>query len=402
MLRFPSFTLGTIRPLKCMRTFPSYAPSVYQISVLARGTRGQIRFRNLAAESKSSGSKVDWRRGTGLLVTALIIAAFLSGTIPGPAFYYVEPPLDEKRFKPFILQSKERVSSTSSIFSLVPSTPSGALTAETSYRPQLDRVVWSVEVKQPQLQIARAYTPLPPLNDGQKSSNSHALRFLIRHDPKGEVSSYLHKLPLGSKVELRGPHIEYKLPEDVDEVLFIAGGTGIAPALQVADDLSDLRPQFPKPPKMRILWANRRGEDCIGAPSVSNMPPKPVSGFTSLFTSSNSSQSVKDPVKADLSPLVRDLQHLEARRLGCFGVDYFVDEEKRFITEQVVRDSLQITQQDGSEAASRKKLIIVSGPEGFVNYLAGPKRWIGGREVQGDLGGLLSQIDHSGWDVWKL
>jgi len=312
--------------------------------------------------------------------------------------------LDEKQFMPFILESKEAISSTNSIFSLVPPHSSGApllkLHWEEQYRQLFCQGVWSVEAKQPQLQIARAYTPLPPLHANKDDPNSHALRFLIRHDPKGEVSSYLHKLPLGAEIELRGPRIEYKLPEGADEVVLFAGGTGIAPALQVAYALYDLRAHAPwQPPRIRILWANRRREDCFGEPGV---PAGPFAWLGSLFTPGDSPRSDKARTNSEASPLVQHLQYLEAKHPGRFSVDFFVDEEKTFINEQAVKDSLQFTQRKDDESPSRRKLILISGPEGFVNYLAGPKRWVGGRQVQGELGGLMSRIDHSGWEVWKL
>ena len=82
-------------------------------------------------------------------------------------------------------------------------------------------------MKQPQLQIGRSYTPLPPT---QQAEFAGGLRFLIRREPPGEFSTYLHKLPISANIKLRGPQIEYKIPKDVDEILFLAGGTGIAPA----------------------------------------------------------------------------------------------------------------------------------------------------------------------------
>ena len=52
------------------------------------------------------------------------------------------------------------------------------------------------------------------------------------------MSTYLHRLPIGATIELRGPHVEYQIPSEVKNVIFVAGGTGIAPALQVAHAMS--------------------------------------------------------------------------------------------------------------------------------------------------------------------
>ena len=76
-------------------------------------------------------------------------------------------------------------------------------------------------------------------------------------------------------------------------------------------------------------------------------------------------------------------------------VDYFVDEENTLIRPGVVNGLLR-------DPTSGKKLLIVSGPEGFINYWAGPKQWLDGREVQGPLAGALGRMDTTGWEIVKL
>ena len=48
------------------------------------------------------------------------------------------------------------------------------------------------------------------------------------------------------------------------------------------------------------------------------------------------------------------------------------------------------------------RLLFVSGPEGFINFLAGPKIWDDGKETQGENGGLLGRLGLKDWKVWKL
>ncbi len=256
-------------------------------------------------------------------------------------------------------------------------------------------------MKQPQLQIARAYTPLPPTApvgfDGEESANE--LRLLIRKEHNGEVSTFLHRLPEGTAVEIRGPNIELEIPDDVEEVLFLAGGTGIAPAMQVAHALS-ARPDT----KMHILWASRRREDCVGAKGDSPDAVKPgrLSGWRSLF-------GLEEPVvmedhrgqNTQPGSIVKELGVLRERSMSGSGralsVDYFVDEEKHFIKPGHISKLLQPAIQ-GPGA----RLLLVSGPDGFIEYWAGRKVWADGREVQGPLGGVLSRLDLKGWKVWKL
>ncbi|MCJ1259519.1 mitochondrial peripheral inner membrane protein [Lignoscripta atroalba] len=319
------------------------------------------------------------------------------------------PPLNPQTFSPFVLKSKERVSSTSSIFTLRPSVQSNI---HEPYKDRWRQGIWSVQVKQPQLQIARAYTPLPPSLSSEHSSTHTPsdLRFLIRLDPKGEVSGYLHKLPEGATIDLRGPHIEYNIPEEVEEVVFLAGGTGIAPALQVAYTLFEQRLKHNHAsPKMHILWACRRREDCEGGESDSpTHPHSRLGSWKNLFGLAVSDSSPNQ--HATVNALVKELVHLKSRYPSQLMVDYFVDEDGKFINGDNLENLFGDRRRGRSEAAlqqckasqSHRKLVLVSGPDGFVDYYAGPKAWKNGKEEQGELRGLLGRMGMGVWEVLKL
>lgn len=317
--------------------------------------------------------------------------------------------LTPRAFTPFILKSREKVSSTSATLDLL-SLPEGQNTVNVT--EAWKKGVWSVQVMQPELQIARSYTPLPPI-EGAKPEQ---VRLFVRHEPQGEVSTMLHKINRGTLVHLRGPNIEYEIPQDVDEILFLAGGTGIAPALQVAHTLFNYRTNPTKGgPELRILWANRRREDSIdGLNAFSDQGPHPDSVPTTpkltekaQRESPNQSRETAEGAlassKFSQTPLVEEVESLRTRHEGKVIVDYLIDEEGSYITESLLRTYLsdvdQTLNQDGTP---RTKLILVSGPEGFVEAFAGPKIWQDGREIQGSLGGLLKKIDPKGWEIWKL
>ena len=272
-------------------------------------------------------------------------------------------------FTPFTLISREPISSTSSLFTL---RPKAAGQNARVYEEAWAKGVWSVQVKQPQLQIARSYTPLPCI-DAAEATEPSDLKFLIRKDPKGEVSGYLHRLPIDAEIELRGPHLEYAIPDDVSEVLFLAGGTGIAPALQVVHTLLESRSSpTAKLPTIRIMWANRRQEDAL------DLPNSPLT---------SSAQAIEIP-------------SLKAKHQAELSFQYFVDEDQTFIKEATLLSLLSNNRRKGEVAG--KQLILVSGPDGFVNYYAGSKVWKGGSELQGPLGGVLKRLNLDGWEVWKL
>ncbi|MCJ1299623.1 hypothetical protein MMC08_002415 [Hypocenomyce scalaris] len=332
-------------------------------------------------------------------------------------------PLNPRIFSPYTLVSMEQISSTGSIFTLRPTYLSTLKDGAEIYKHAFERGIWSVEIKQPQLQISRAYTPLPPSNIVAKSAENVGadLRFFIRRDPKGEVSGYLHNLPEGAVIDLRGPHLEYNVPDNVGEVLFLAGGTGIAPALQAVQTLL-LRRSNPNSelPKIRILWANRRRDDCKGGTNHQVQAESGVSGAWGPRIALAQPQALQmqneGPENIDGAPqarLVGELMALEKEHPGKLSVEYFVDEESVYISEAILKQrisatasglgSLSAVTHDGPlEPGTGRKLLLISGPDGFVEYFAGPKVWEKGKEGQGNLGGVLKKLDLRGWDVWKL
>ena len=310
--------------------------------------------------------------------------------------------LNPRFFTPFILESREQVSSTSATLNLL-SLPRGQNTVNVN--EAWEKGVWSVQVMQPELQIARSYTPLPPI----EGTEPEQVRLFVRHEPQGEVSTFLHKISRGTIVHLRGPRIEYEIPEDVDEILFLAGGTGIAPALQVAHTLFNRRISSPEEgPELRILWANRRREDSIDGlqPLSEQRAQAALVPRTPKLAAESQRQLPSQPTapsKPSQNGLVEEVESLKLRHGGKIIVDYFIDEEGSYISESLLRTYLSgIDQTANQDGTPRTKVILVSGPEGFVDAFAGPKEWQAGREIQGPLGGLLKKIDPQGWQIWKL
>ncbi|KAF2084389.1 hypothetical protein K490DRAFT_75911 [Saccharata proteae CBS 121410] len=320
--------------------------------------------------------------------------------------------LDPYTFAPYTLTSREPVSSTSSIFTLRSRNGHGNNDDPAATRRLKDvwtRAVWSVEVKQPQLQIARAYTPLPSNSTDSSAEDGSELRLLIRKEHKGEVSNYLHRLPEQSTIELRGPHVEFEIPAEVREVLFIAGGTGIAPAMQVARVLGERRGA-----RMHVLWANRLREDCVGGrgEGMGEQSGSWVDGLKSVVGLKGERE--KDLVvitgqsnaENEQGAIVKELEMLKKRSKANseFGlsVDYYVDEEGTFIRPADVSRQVQLSGPREANDKPGSKLIMVSGPDGFLEYWAGRKVWAAEGEVQGPLRGALSRVDLKGWRVWKL
>lgn len=406
----------------------------------------------------SSSSKLDTRpyssqrpappRGRGRK-TALIL---LVATATAAAIYLgadriLGQPLNPTTFVPFTVVSREQISPTAFVLTVRPSDslpgtggPLGVLDL-VSHRPAraaarsaelFDGIwsagaTWSVEVKQPQLQVARDYTPLPPPagDDGLKgggpevlveavSKGEPELRFLIRRMHGGEVSSYLAGLKVGDEVELRGPHYGFDVRRrlgDKDRVVFLAGGTGIAPALQVVKTVlegeMDLGGGSRQDPRVDVLWANRQRADCIGCPGV---------------------KDANGELQALGGPILDQLAEIQRKYPGRVTVRCTADEERSFVQMStlagLVTSGVRRTER-GQEAkdcwlhsqeavawrpaadvdaettdkeakncdcGSGKNLLFVSGPDGFIEHFAGPKRWANGMELQGPVGGILGKV----------
>lgn len=313
-------------------------------------------------------------------------------------------------FVAYSLVAKQPVSSTASIFHLEPKQQSQNFDI---YKDAWRRGIWNVHFKQPQLQIVRQYTPLPP-TDEKSGEEKGQLRFLIRNDPHGEVSSYLHRLPVGADIEMRGPNLEYELTPDVRQVVFFAGGTGIAPALQVAYALFEgtktgESTKEVKDRKLHILWASRMREDCLGgvsdAPPADSLPPKPT--WSGLFTTPKPKPTPH--ISEEKGVIVQELETLKKKYPGQVTVEYFVNTEDTWIDEDAVFRALsRFDDKDfttGYATPQEQRQVLISGPPGFIAYLAGPKEWRNGREEQGSVSKIvahaISKNPHN-VKVWKV
>ncbi|KAI2643318.1 hypothetical protein GGS21DRAFT_536780 [Xylaria nigripes] len=299
--------------------------------------------------------------------------------------------INTSTFSPFTILKREEVSPTAFILTLRPRAwvnpktlvsgrideddePSGYPSAriQEAWRHGL----WSVEIKQPQLQIARHYTPLPPLmtpahSPSVEESNKRValehgeddeqadLRFLIRKMDGGEMSSYLSRQRVGETIWLRGPHLGFDVARRlgirndnscdgngiIDQdgrqkgVVFLAGGTGIAPALQIVHRLLDSSNSSGKPqnkPHVSILWANRSSADALGheQPLPDHRKPSRWFGFwTQKSIDPNMDVQEKQEfldMKA-ISSLAIQIEDLRRRHRPNFELSYFVDSEGSFI-----------------------------------------------------------------------
>ncbi|KAI1753246.1 hypothetical protein F4782DRAFT_497306 [Xylaria castorea] len=422
--------------------------------------------------------------------------------------------INTSTFTAFTITEREQVSPTAFIITIRPSAwvdPEGVDSGRVEGEPVgflSNRIqeawrhgLWSVEIKQPQLQIARHYTPLPPFptpassssvgesnspGDGdatglqvtrkkgsgpvhEEQEEQTDLRILIRRMDSGEMSNYLSRQRVGDTVWLRGPHLGFDIPRRLGDssghdsstevvhagsqrgVVFLAGGTGIAPALQIAHKLLDSHNYNTREsrPRVSILWANRWGIDALGREQASSIQETPNNWFRfwggeGSNPSTNLQDRGKQTDKEPASSLALQIQDLKRRHPLHFQISYFVDDEKSFIEAHNIEATLastlgakmisspspevdrrctwhsskavELLPDDNDAARSSSSdpacactctldaevesptarpgvnLVCVSGPGGFIEAYAGGKKWHDGNEMQGATRGVLGRI----------
>ncbi|KAM3535347.1 hypothetical protein MY4038_001401 [Beauveria bassiana] len=376
------------------------------------------------------------------------VAAIL--LIGGSAVYYLTTPssrekvLNQDTFVPYTITSREAISATSFIFTVAPQHPNpspsfltAAAAADPSKRAAWRYPLWSVEFKQPEVQIARNYTPLPPLQ-GERLEDGK-LRFYVRSISGGEMSTYLGRLGVGRQVWLRGTHPGFDVATRLGSqknVVFLAGGTGVAPAMQVARAVLDSREDA----NFTLLWAIRSREELQQATDAPDKRPV-SSSWWNWFRGTPRPQPTKvgHPI-TDASPLGRQLDEMKARYGNRLRIHVGVDDESSQFCESHIADAIQSSaaaptlpsapdcqphnqkfhapasefEPNGArpctcETGNRgKNLLMVSGPEGFISHYAGPKVWLGGVETQGAVGGVAAELRRrnpgfaADWLVLKL
>ncbi|KAM0561902.1 hypothetical protein ACHAPJ_003073 [Fusarium lateritium] len=354
----------------------------------------------------------------------------------GGGYYLLTPPsrpntLNDITFVPYAVTEREAISPTSFVITAVPRIPNPSLPYLHPSDSRWSNPLWSVEFKQPEVQISRHYTPLPPLASEDPADG--ALRFYIRTVGDGEMSNYLGRRRVGEDVFLRGPHVGFELAERLGEhsrLVFLAGGTGVVPGMQAAKAVLDSNQNS----NVDLLWAVRKREEV-----QKNSAPRQQSSWK--FWQDKKPTTLGLEVEGP-SPVTKRLQDLKRTYGGRLRIQVVVDEEgTRFQGKDI---SSAITASPATAAsfnascrfhdqamhvhasefalpeapgcvckptegtAPGKNLFIVSGPDGFIEYYAGPKIWLGGQQTQGPIAGVAGQLQRQNpalardWLVLKM
>jgi cytochrome-b5 reductase len=237
----------------------------------------------------------------------------------------------------------------------------------------------SVRIKNPSLEIQRSYTPL--------TVSPNEIHLLVKRYPGGELSRFLHILTPGVATVWvnQGRQEWFYEEEEWDHIVFVAGGTGITPAFQLA--LAALQRQ------------KFRGE----------VDPHAKKTRFSVLAAARDVDSI----------LLRDDFSLigKVHGEGCLDVRYFVDSMPKGvelpgdiqpgpISEKVIRETIRPSKKGWFTSREtklvvpkeEKVMILVCGPDGFTSYISGPHGGVAAK--QGVKRGLLKNIE--GVEVFKM
>ncbi|KAF9008747.1 ferredoxin reductase-like protein [Cyathus striatus] len=243
--------------------------------------------------------------------------------------------------------------------------------------------IWSVCIKDDDIQVERAYTPLHGMNDDGQ------MQLWIKRYPNGEVGRWLHSKQVGEQIELRGPLMTWMWRDNNwDEVIMISGGTGITPFYQLLHDLKT----------GSIVSSNTRFTLLHSARTPEELPPPSI-----LWPITNLAN--ENPGKFQFYPFVDtqdgtvppiSLSNIRVGRIGeaairqCLGLaPTVVPWWKKFF----------IAKTSPADVSQRKVLILVCGPDPMINAIAGP---FGRNFSQGPVAGILGSLGFSSNQVRKL
>lgn len=177
--------------------------------------------------SKAPVESSVWRRHLPLMigVGSLLWAGYAAYYFLGDSKLEEQSILTPDKFSVFKITCKQQLSDDLALIEIAPKFAASSSMLKSGTTMWNGKRLWSIQVKHPLIQIVRNYTPLPLyFMQSERSDELPLLRMigtsedegrmclLVKQYETGEMSRYIHSLPVGSDIEIRGPFIEHKFP----------------------------------------------------------------------------------------------------------------------------------------------------------------------------------------------
>ncbi|KAH9951675.1 ferredoxin reductase-like protein [Amylocystis lapponica] len=247
--------------------------------------------------------------------------------------------------------------------------------------------VWSIFVKDDDIQVERPYTPLEGIDSEGR------MKFWIKRYPKGEVARWLHSKNVGDKIEIRGPLKTWPWQEGVwDEVVMISGGTGITPFYQLLHHSVLQGPSSPARTRFTLLHSSHTPDE---------LPP-PAMLEPLLAAAEGHPERLKlalhvDSLNGPMPPCLR-ASDLQVGRIGKAAIEHALgsDDGSGRWWQYLRRKAMHRQEPD---SPNRKVLFLICGPQPMIDAIAGP---FGRNYSQGAVGGILGGMGYDTDQVYKL
>ncbi|WFC94404.1 cytochrome-b5 reductase [Malassezia brasiliensis] len=235
--------------------------------------------------------------------------------------------------------------------------------------------IYAYYIKEPSLQVERAYTPLEMLARTDPST----LSFLVKRYADGEMSRYLHRLRPSSPVSLRGPVPTWELgtgpvPEEIvlvrGPLTQLVAGTGVSTAVQLLSNAH--AGDAPSVPRLTVLYAAQSLDTLEMVPELAALqrahPNVRIGLWTERVAARHGTVAALDgpPVPAEL----------RAERRAWWWPASPTHFQLHLGSGDVLPLTLGRINADDLRAWSAPavdRLVLVCGPDGFVRAMAGDK-----------------------------
>jgi ferredoxin-NADP reductase len=172
-----------------------------------------------------------------------------------------------------------------------------------------------------------------------QSSAGDVLRFIIRVIPEGKASDYLMEMPLGTTVNMTGPHGFFVLDAvHAGDVVFAATGTGIAAVMPMLGELAR-RPAVERP-RVLIFWGLREQSDIFALEEIQRLAAAVDAELAIHLTAPGADWAGR---RGRITPALLDrLPRLQAPTFYLVGNGAMITELKRELMSRGVNRKTQI------------------------------------------------------------
>ena len=197
--------------------------------------------------------------------------------------------------------------------------------------------------------------PYTPISDEDAKGY---MDLLIKKYPDGPMSTHLHNMEVGQRLDIKGPLPKYPMSENKhNHIALVAGGTGITPMYQIARHI------FSNPndkTKVTLIFGNVTEEDIL---------------------------------------LKKELAELENTYPQRFRAFYVLDKPPKtwagnsgYISKELLKTVLPEPKEENIK-------VFVCGPPGLMKAISGPKV---SPKDQGELSGSLKELGYTAEQVYKF